>query len=921
MLKNTITYAFASIFVALFSGNSNENVSNDLSNNSFENSYTFPFKKEHQTSNTQSNTLVILKDHTYRIIESDSCKSQIELTGFVDPDFSPENRLQISNDDGLTWHTIDVTPQITTIGALDYQDPQWVGQQYDYASGYAGEGFGLTSGRRGAPEQISIGSIGGRNALTYVSGPRDQDWYDANLGASTHSLYGVPDNEVRDDFYWYQNQSPWTASDNSYFSAHVYRADGSDVGFRVPSKYEYFGQLYDTWPAVLVYDNQLLLQGPNRDNTLFGNYDPMDYIGWITIGIHISFDGNVHYYLADEYVDNVFIQDHFLGSNRALTDPYDSVTYDFWPIVQRGDANITIGNENGSGNAIQKLFYGKEQNDAPWTFMDTDFYDADEVVNYKIRILDYKGNIQEETTQTVVIVDTVPPEIPILETLTFECSNLIIAPTTIDACDGVIMGTANDLSVLSQEGTHSVLWTFTDSSGNSSTASQTIIINDTTAPTVASLRKITAELSTTVAAPIISDICDGTITGTTTNSTNLSGQGTHTINWTFTDQKGNSTSVPQTIVLSDIIETDNSTDTLVLLKDFTFNVTALDDCNSQIEITGLVDPDFLPSNKLQISNDDGGTWQTLELVQNLTQIGAIDYQEARWENEKFNYTSGWAGRGFGLSGTQRGAPENISIGEVEGRTALTYVSGPRDQDWYDANPGADMHSVYMNQDGEGQDDFYWYQPDWELFDNPYFSAHVYKPSGNILAFRLTAYYSNADRTSFARVYPAMWIHNGHIGLRGPGRNDISVSSNIPDDYVGWLTAGLHVSSDGDLYYYLVGDHVENVFKDEYLITSNKKITEERGQPYFPMSHQNDATVMISNLFYGGNNAIQDLYYGKELNDASWTFPDSTVYGNTEKVDYRIRILDSKDNVQEETVQSLLLSDNIPPVVPILPTIP
>ena len=128
MLKNTITYAFASIFVALFSGKSNENVSNDLSNNSFENSYTFPFKKEHQTSNTQSNTLVILKDHTYRIIESDSCKSQIELTGFVDPDFSPENRLQISNDDGLTWHTIDVTPQITTIGALDYQDPQWVGK-------------------------------------------------------------------------------------------------------------------------------------------------------------------------------------------------------------------------------------------------------------------------------------------------------------------------------------------------------------------------------------------------------------------------------------------------------------------------------------------------------------------------------------------------------------------------------------------------------------------------------------------------------------------------------------------------------------------------------------------------------------------------------------------------------------------------
>jgi len=122
-----------SIFVAIFSLNSNYNVSNDLSNNSFENPYTYfsgsvsPFKKLHQTSTTKSNTLVILKDYTYSITDSDSCKSQIELTGFVDPDFSPENRSKMSNDDGLTWLTIDVIPQITTIDALDYQNTQWAG--------------------------------------------------------------------------------------------------------------------------------------------------------------------------------------------------------------------------------------------------------------------------------------------------------------------------------------------------------------------------------------------------------------------------------------------------------------------------------------------------------------------------------------------------------------------------------------------------------------------------------------------------------------------------------------------------------------------------------------------------------------------------------------------------------------------------
>ena len=69
--------------------------------------------------------------------------------------------------------------------------------------GYAGEGFGLTSGRRGAPEQISIGSIGDRNAFTYESDSRDQDWCSANAGTTAHGLYGFADTEVRDDFYWY----------------------------------------------------------------------------------------------------------------------------------------------------------------------------------------------------------------------------------------------------------------------------------------------------------------------------------------------------------------------------------------------------------------------------------------------------------------------------------------------------------------------------------------------------------------------------------------------------------------------------------------------------------------------------------------------------------------------------------------------
>ena len=132
--------------------------------------------------------------------------------------------------------------------------------------------------------------LGVRNALTYLSSPRDQDCYNANTGTSAHGLYRATNTEVRVYFYWYQNQSLWIASDNSYFSVHVYRADGSDLGFRAPQKYmESEGQLYNTWLGILVYD-ELYLQGANRNNTLRGIYDLMDYIVWITIGIHISFD-------------------------------------------------------------------------------------------------------------------------------------------------------------------------------------------------------------------------------------------------------------------------------------------------------------------------------------------------------------------------------------------------------------------------------------------------------------------------------------------------------------------------------------------------------------------------------------------------------------------------------------------------------
>ena len=57
--------------------------------------------------------------------------------------------------------------------------------------------------------------------------------------------------------------------------------------------------------------------------------------------------------------------------------------------------------------------------------------------------------------------------------------------------------------------------------------------------------------------------------------------------------------------------------------------------------------------------------------------------------------------------------------------------------------------------------------------------------------------------------------------------------------------------------------------------------------------------MISNLIYGDGNAIQDLSYSKQLNDASWSISDTQTYDNDAQLNYSFRILDVNGNVQEQ----------------------
>ena len=90
---------------------------------------------------------------------------------------------------------------------------------------------------------------------------------------------------------------------------------------------------------------------------------------------------------------------------------------------------------------------------------------------------DGHGNISTQT-QTVKVKDVTPPAVPVLPTISGQCTSQVtlVAPTTTDNCSGIVTGTTADPLVYRNAGTYTVHWTFTDAAGNSSYANQTVTV-------------------------------------------------------------------------------------------------------------------------------------------------------------------------------------------------------------------------------------------------------------------------------------------------------------------------------------------------------------------------------------------------------------------------------------------------------------
>ena len=166
-------------------------------------------------------------------------------------------------------------------------------------------------------------------------------------------------------------------------------------------------------------------------------------------------------------------------------------------------------------------------------------------------------------TQTFTIEDTIPPffSAPPFNT-TVECVGDIPVMTDLawtDNCDGTGTVTGTDGLIIGGNcgGTVTRTWTHTDVCGNISTVTQTITIDDTTAPVLVAVpANIIVECVGDIPAMIDlawTDNCDGTGTVTGTDGLIIGGNcgGTVTRTWTHTDVCGNISTVTQTITIDD----------------------------------------------------------------------------------------------------------------------------------------------------------------------------------------------------------------------------------------------------------------------------------------------------------------------------------------------------------------------------------
>jgi uncharacterized repeat protein (TIGR01451 family) len=175
-------------------------------------------------------------------------------------------------------------------------------------------------------------------------------------------------------------------------------------------------------------------------------------------------------------------------------------------------------------------------------------------------VTDSSGNANS-CVQRVTVVDTSAPTISCPADVTVSANagcaatNVTLGnPVTGDNCS--VASVTNNAPVSCALGTNLVTWTVTDSSGNTSSCVQRVIVVDTNAPTISCPADVTvsanagcAATNVTLGNPVTSDNCS--VASVTNNAPASYPLGTTLVTWTVTDSSGNANSCVQRVTIVD----------------------------------------------------------------------------------------------------------------------------------------------------------------------------------------------------------------------------------------------------------------------------------------------------------------------------------------------------------------------------------
>jgi hypothetical protein len=172
---------------------------------------------------------------------------------------------------------------------------------------------------------------------------------------------------------------------------------------------------------------------------------------------------------------------------------------------------------------------------------------------------DAAGNIGEDSiTVTLSIADTTPPVVTAPPAVSREATGPLTSvslgvASAVDDMDGAVPVTADPDGPF-RVGQHTVVWSATDSSGNTGSAQQRVTVKDTTPPVVNAPADITVQASGTLTSVSLGqataeDRVDGSVTAVPDDRGPFP-VGTTTVTWRATDTAGNTASAIQRVTVS-----------------------------------------------------------------------------------------------------------------------------------------------------------------------------------------------------------------------------------------------------------------------------------------------------------------------------------------------------------------------------------